>query len=107
MVSITSEYGLYLYTGKVDMRKGIDGLCGIVGEALGHNTRKPKSVFIFSGRKSEKSVRLNRRRDDDDRNQGSDNFAGTAGSVMTDEGWRSWKALRRKASRSARPVSST
>lgn len=24
MVSITSEYGLYLYTGKVDMRKGID-----------------------------------------------------------------------------------
>lgn len=25
MVSITSEYGIYLYTGKVDMRKGIGG----------------------------------------------------------------------------------
>ena len=35
MVSITSEYGLYLYTGKVDMRKGIDGLCGIVSDDVG------------------------------------------------------------------------
>ena len=50
MVSITSEYGLYLYTGKVDMRKGIDGLCGIVSDELGHNPRKPKSVYVFSGR---------------------------------------------------------
>ena len=32
------------------------------------------------GRKSEKSSRLNKRRDDDDRNQGKDNFDGTAGS---------------------------
>ena len=32
------------------------------------------------GRKSEKSGRLNRRRDDDDRNQGKDNFDGTSGS---------------------------
>ena len=32
------------------------------------------------GRKSEKSGRLNKRRDDDDRNQGGDNFDGTAGS---------------------------
>ena len=38
MVSITSEDGLYLYTGKVDMRKDIDGLSGIVSEELGHNT---------------------------------------------------------------------
>ena len=183
MVSIISEYGLYLYTGKVDMRKGIDGLCGIVSDELGHNPRKPKSVYVFSGRnprvkkvlireynryelttirldegrfirpqtdlerrlaesdgrdrrmveefyrgviedmrkaqekqmsdlresmqrtidgltaqitalaasgkvnagklygrKSERSSRLNRRRDDDDRNQGKDNFDGTAGS---------------------------
>ncbi len=49
MVSITSEYGLYLYTGKVDLRKGINGLCGIISEELGHNPRKPKSVYIFSG----------------------------------------------------------
>ena len=32
------------------------------------------------GRKSEKPGRLNRRRDDDDRNRGKDNFDGTAGS---------------------------
>ncbi len=50
MVSITSEYGLYLYTGKVDMRQGIDGLCGIIREELGRNPRKPKSVYVFSGR---------------------------------------------------------
>ena len=50
MISITSEYGLYLYTGKVDMRKGIDGLCGIISEDLGHNPRKPKGVYVFGGR---------------------------------------------------------
>ena len=49
MVSITSEYGLYLYTGKVDMRKGIDGLCGIISDELGHNPRKPKSVCYWLG----------------------------------------------------------
>ena len=49
MISITSEYGLYLYTGKVDMRKGIDGLCGIISEDLGHNPRKPKGVYVFGG----------------------------------------------------------
>ena len=49
MVSITSEYGLYLYTGKVDLRKGINGLCGIISCEMGHNPRKPKSVYIFSG----------------------------------------------------------
>ena len=50
MISITSKYGLYLYTGKVDMRKGINGLCRIISEDLGHNPRKPKSVYVFSGR---------------------------------------------------------
>ena len=50
MISITSEYGLYLYTGKVDLWKGIDGLCGIISEDLGHNPRKPMSVYVFSGR---------------------------------------------------------
>ena len=32
------------------MRKGIDGLCGIISEDLGHNPLKPKSVYVFSGR---------------------------------------------------------
>ncbi len=27
-----------------------DGLCGIISEELGHNPRKPKSVYVFSGR---------------------------------------------------------
>ena len=41
---------VFLITGYTDMRKGIDGLCGIVSEQMGHNPRNPKSVFIFSGR---------------------------------------------------------
>lgn len=32
------------------MRKGIDGLCGIISEDLGHNPRKPRSVYVFSWR---------------------------------------------------------
>lgn len=32
------------------MRKGIDGLCGIISEDLGHNPRKPKSGYVFGGR---------------------------------------------------------
>lgn len=47
MISIKSEYGLYLYTGKVDMRKGIDGLCGIISEDLGHNPRKPIRISML------------------------------------------------------------
>ena len=46
MVSITSEYGLYLYTGKVDLRKGINCLCGIISCEMGHNPRKPKTFGI-------------------------------------------------------------
>jgi hypothetical protein len=50
MIEATNEYGIYLYTGKVDMRKGIDGLCGIIRNDLGKNPARPKSIFIFSGR---------------------------------------------------------
>lgn len=32
------------------MRKGIDGLCGIISEDLGHNPWKPKGVYVFGGR---------------------------------------------------------
>ena len=47
---MTSEYGIYLYSQKIDMRKGIDGLCGIVREQMHINPFKSKSVFVFSGR---------------------------------------------------------
>ena len=40
----------------------------------------PEKVGKLYGRNSEKSGRLNRRRGDDDRNRGKDNFDGTAGS---------------------------
>ena len=92
MVSITSEYGLYLYTGKVDMRKAqekqmsdlresmqrtIDGLTAQITALAASGKVNAGKLY---GRKSERSSRLNRRRDDDDRNQGKDNFDGTAGS---------------------------
>ncbi len=42
-------------------------------------SRKVSAGRLY-GRKSEKSGRLNRRKDDDDRNRGKDNFDGTPGS---------------------------
>lgn len=50
MLKLGSEYGIYLYSEKIDMRNGIDGLCGIVRNHIGINPFKSKSVFIFSGR---------------------------------------------------------
>ena len=50
------------------------------------------------GRKSEKSSRLNKRRDDDDRNQGKDNFDGTAGSDKGHNAGSNTDAARDKAS---------
>ena len=50
MISIGSDYSIYLYSARVDMRKGIDGLCAIVKNELGYNTKKPKCLYIFSGR---------------------------------------------------------
>lgn len=49
MISVTNEYSIYLYTGRADLRKGINGLSGIVRDELGVNPQKPKSIFIFSG----------------------------------------------------------
>ena len=45
---------------------------------------KVKSGKLY-GRKSEKSSRLNKRKDDDDRDKGQDNFDGTAGSDVAGE----------------------
>ena len=50
MLTVSNEYGIYLYSAKVDMRKGIDGLCGIVRDQMRVNPFRSKSIFVFSGR---------------------------------------------------------
>lgn len=43
---LTDYHSYYLYNGHTDMRKSIDGLCGIVYKELGRETNH-KDVFIF------------------------------------------------------------
>lgn len=43
---LTDHHQYFLYGGAADMRKSIDGLCGIVHNELGREV-KPKDVFIF------------------------------------------------------------
>ncbi len=50
MVTVSSEYSIYLYRDRVDLRKGIAGLSGIVREEMGLNPRESKSIYVFSGR---------------------------------------------------------
>ena len=50
MVTMSSEYSIYLYRERVDLRKGISGLSGIVRSAMGLNPHTPKSIYVFSGR---------------------------------------------------------
>lgn len=50
MLTVSNEYGIYLYSEKVDMRKGIDGLCGIVRSQMGLSPFKSKSIFVFGGK---------------------------------------------------------
>ena len=64
---MSSEYSIYLYREKVDLRKGISGLSGIVRDEMRLNPNTAKSVYVFSGRnfgrKSERNA--GRGRDDD------------------------------------------
>ena len=50
MVTMSSEYSIYLYRERVDLRKGISGLSGIVRNAMGLNPNTSKSIYVFSGR---------------------------------------------------------
>lgn len=43
---LTDHHSYYLYNGPTDMRKSIDGLCGIVYNELGRQVNH-KDVFIF------------------------------------------------------------
>lgn len=49
MVTMSSEYSIYLYRDKVDLRKGISGLSGIVRSEMRMNPYTAKSVYVFSG----------------------------------------------------------
>jgi transposase len=46
MLSFSSHHEFYLYTQSIDMRKGIDGLCGLVTNELNANPIDGK-VYIF------------------------------------------------------------
>ena len=50
MVTMSSEYSIYLYWEKVDLRKEISGLSGIVRDEMRLNPNTAKSVYVFSGR---------------------------------------------------------
>ena len=63
MVTISSEYTIYLYREKVDIRKGINGLSGIVRNEMKLNPYTSKSIYVFSGRnprlkKAEECLRM-------------------------------------------------
>lgn len=47
---MSSEYSIYLYREKVDLRKGISGLSGIVRDEMRLNPNTAKSVYVFGGR---------------------------------------------------------
>ena len=47
---LTDHHSYYLYNGPADMRKSIDGLCGIVYNELGRAVNN-KDVFIFLNRR--------------------------------------------------------
>lgn len=45
MVTMSSEYSIYLYREKVDLRKGISGLSGIVRSEMKMNPNTAKSIM--------------------------------------------------------------
>ena len=49
MVTMSSEYSIYLYREKVDLHKGISGLSGIVRSEMKMNPNTAKSIYVFSG----------------------------------------------------------
>lgn len=47
MISFTTEQTYHLYTGAVDMRKDIDGLCGLIREEMGEDPNRINHVYLF------------------------------------------------------------
>lgn len=66
MVAMSSEYYIYLYREKVDLRNGISGLSGIVRDEMRLNPNTAKSVYVFSGRNFVRKSERNAGRGKDD-----------------------------------------
>lgn len=49
MVTMSSEYSIYLYRDKVDLLKRISGLSGIVCCEMNMNPNTTKSIYVFNG----------------------------------------------------------
>jgi len=62
IVVLTDRHAYYLYNGATDMRKSIDGLCGIVVNELGKEPNK-RDVFIFLNKRGT-HIKLLLREDD-------------------------------------------
>jgi transposase len=56
MISLTAKHTFYLYRGVTDMRKGINGLCGIINNECDKNIMSG-DIFIFVN-KSRDQIRL-------------------------------------------------
>ena len=66
MVTMSSEYSIYLYRERVDLRKGISGLSGIVRDEMRLNPNTAKSVYVFGGRNFGRKSERNAGRGKDD-----------------------------------------
>jgi len=53
MFTLTSTYRYYFYAGATDMRKGFDGLCGLVHQELRRRSVTGE-VFVFVNRQRDK-----------------------------------------------------
>jgi transposase len=53
MIALGSQHNYYLYRPPADMRKGFDGLCGLVAQEMGRSPLDG-SVYIFINRKRDR-----------------------------------------------------
>lgn len=58
MLSIASIQRCYLYRGRTDMRKGVDGLCGLVRNELGKDPLNGELYVFFNRARSQVKLLL-------------------------------------------------